>query len=88
MSQRLSSTQTHETELIQSLSLHKEMVNNLETELTTTQSNMQQIQAQLDEANDRLRAMEEDAGAEFRDKVRVLERKVSDSKNKVSKCII
>ena len=64
------------------------MVNNLETELTTTQSNMQQIQAQLDEANDRLRAMEEDAGAEFRDKVRVLERKVSDSKNKVSKCII
>lgn len=60
------------------------MVVKLESELSATRSNMEQVQSQLDEANDRLRAMEEDAGAEFRAKVRLLERKVSDGTNKVS----
>ena len=75
--------QTHETELTQSLATSEEKVKNLESALSTTQETLQETQCQLEEADSRLRAMEEDAGAEFRSKVRLLERKLSDANSKV-----
>ena len=75
--------QTHETELTQSLATNEEKVKNLESTLSTTQETLQETQRQLEEADNRLRAMEEDAGAEFRSKVRLLERKLSDANSKV-----
>ena len=76
-------TQTHETELYQTLTTSEERVKNLDSALSTTKEALQETQRQLEEANNRLRAMEEDAGAEFRSKVRLLERKLSDATNKV-----
>lgn len=76
-------TQTHESELTELLKSSEERVNNTTEELDSTKVILQEVRGQLEEANDRLRAMEEDAGAEFRAKIRLLERKVADGTAKV-----
>lgn len=84
MSQKLLTVQMHENELLQNISSLEERSSGAESELVVTNKTLEEVKGQLEETKDRLRAMEDDAGAEFRSNIRILERKVADGNAKVT----
>ena len=70
---------TSQTELTKS----QESVRQLEEELESTSNSLSRVTSELQESRDRVLAMEEDAGVEFRSKIRTLERQLSDATAKV-----
>ena len=83
MSQKLLSVQSQESEHLQTISSLEERASNAESALSVSNGTLEEVRGQLEETKDRLRAMEEDAGAEFRSNIRILERKVTDGNSKV-----
>ena len=71
------------SESSEALKSSEERVKSLEEELGAANSELSQVRTELEEKNDKLRAMEEDAGAEFRGRIRLLDRKLADANSKV-----
>ena len=60
----------------------------LDSQLTSTGARLAEVEEKLEEAGQRIKSMEDDAGAEFRDKIRLLERKLADAVAKVCACVL
>ena len=60
----------------------------LDSQLTSTSAKLAETEEKLGEAIKRIKSMEDDAGAEFRNKIRLLERKLADAVAKVCLCVV
>ena len=83
LTEKLQSSEAECASLTKSLSASDSKMAGLETELQEKNMALSEVKGQLEETQNRLMAMEEDAGAEFRSKVRLLERKLADATAKV-----
>ena len=80
---KLEDVKNERSKLSDKLLVNEETIKSLTDDLQTKTSSLLDTKNQLEEAQDRLTAMEDDAGTEFRSKIRLLERKLSDANAKV-----
>ena len=65
----------------------QERESKLDSELTSTSAKLAEVEEQLEECGKRIKTLEDDAGGEFRAKIRLLERKLADAVAKVCVCV-
>ena len=65
------------------LKCSEERVKGFEEELQVATHDLSEVKSELAVKNNKLREMEEDAGAEFRSRIRVLNHRLADANNKV-----
>ncbi len=83
MTSRLDEVSESKRETDECLTTVREELERVRIELADKASSLTRTASELEENNDRLLAMEEDAGVEFRSKIRTLERQLGDANAKV-----
>ena len=83
LEQKLSASRDTHTAVKDKLKESEEQGASLQTELSTTKAELEGKLRELQEAKDRVFSLEQDAGGEFRGKIRLLERQLADHKGKV-----
>lgn len=81
--QKLEQSRECEQQVKDALRDSQERASKLGSQLTSTSAELEEAREKLEEAGERIKRMEEDAGAEFRNKIRLLERKLADSETQV-----
>ena len=83
MTQKLEQSRESEQQVKDVLRESQERESRLDSQLTSAGAKLAEVERKLEESVERVKCLEEDAGAEFRNKIRLLERKLADSVAKV-----
>ena len=83
LEQRLSLSREAHSDVKEKLKEVEDQGSCLQTELRTTKAELEDRLRELQETKDRALSLEQDAAGEFRGKIRLLERQLSDQKGKV-----